>query len=341
MAKTEYMNPEELAVEADTSVIPSFAVNLTEQSLYVAEAAESEFNAMMESIGVEEISVYESTGKEVVYEGASFDSLKKTIIEFFKGLWAKIKGLFDGILKKYEAKKKERATNIATNVDLAKLDDSKYKPFKVHKYDGLKDNAVFLNIEQNCKNMAAKLKNYKNDGPGTLNIDVWKDILTGVVSTDAKSADTVVKAVKNDLMGEKVDADVAFVKTNWDKIKDTAINGNNFKGKIKAAYKAEKKVIDDIIKAVKDVKEEDANEFKTIVSHLKDIAIASKSVSMAVIDVAKRQESEYASIFVKVAAATKAYKNTKGGEDSTNESVDPAIKLGTTQKDLIEASFDW
>lgn len=345
MSKTEYANPEELAVEADTSVIPSFAMTLVEQSMYVAESTERDYNALMESIGVEEISIYESTGEEVVYEGASFANLKEKFIRFFQALWARIKGLYDRLLKEFEKKHKEQMEKLSAPVDLSKLkdvDESKYNKVKIHKFEGLDD--AIDKIGNNCNSLLDAVNNYKaaNDGTDTLGFDVVKKLTSGVADVNGGSLTEVAKEIKDKLYGEVFNIDYNWVNSNWNKVKDIVISGKDFKKDIRAGYKANKKVIDKIIKQIKGYKSDDTAEleaFKRTVDYFKDVSSACNTITNAVIDVAKRRCSEYSMVIHAINRASKAYTDKK--EDSTNESVDPAIKLGTTQKDLIEASFDW
>ena len=54
-------------------------------------------NKLFESAGIEELAVFESTGCEIVYEGARFEELKKTVVSIFVKIWEAAKKMFANI----------------------------------------------------------------------------------------------------------------------------------------------------------------------------------------------------------------------------------------------------
>ena len=339
MSKTVYENVEELAVEADTSALSRNALTYTEQALYLAEAAESSFNEMMKSIGIQELSVYEETGEMVVYEGANFKGLINKVVEFFKDLWGKIKGFFDDTYKKFEAAWKERKAKVADKVDINKLADSNYKAGKVYNYAKL-TSTTLDGISNKAKDLATKAQTTSVDKLDEINI--IEELVGGIVSdlsstTGGPSIGTATSKFKEALKGEKVDATVEYVKKNWAEISNCFVKGNGFKTTLKAAFKDTKQIIDKAISETKKLSESDDPEvIKKAIKIYKDIVVASKSLLFAAVDVAKQQDTEYKGLFVKVARATMKDEVEKK-EAAANESVE----LGTSQKDLIKESFNW
>lgn len=130
--------------------------------------AESEFNygMIMRAIGQEELAVYESTGKEMVYTEASAGGFLEKVKQFFMGIWQKIKGLFNRFIamfdsfvktdKEFITKYKKDLYNISHS-----LKDFKYKGYK------------FSPGEVTVEGAATKM--------GTVQIEVqnWADALGG------------------------------------------------------------------------------------------------------------------------------------------------------------------
>ena len=61
------------------------------------------FNAMMKSIGVAELAVYESTGEEMIYEAGTLSSLFDKIKAMLKKIWEKMKSLFTKFMAKMQS----------------------------------------------------------------------------------------------------------------------------------------------------------------------------------------------------------------------------------------------
>lgn len=337
MSKTVYENVEELAVEADTSALSRNVLTYTEQAMFLAEAAESSYNEMMKSIGIQELSVYEETGEIVVYEGASFKSIIDKVVGFLKKILSQIKGFFEETYKKFEKMYKERKEKLADAVD-AKINDlgeSNYKAGKIYNYAKLTSTSID-GIAKNAEDVTTKINGASADAVADIGNNIISSLLSGVVSSAPDSLGEATKKVKEELKGEKVDATVDFVKKNWAEIRNCAINGNGFKSTLKTAFKDLKKVVDKAISSAKKLKETDDPEaVKKSIQVYKDVVVAAKSLIFAAIDVAKLQDTEYTGLFVKVARAVGKGKADKAANESTE------VELGTSQKDLIKEAFNW
>lgn len=334
MSKTVYENVEELAVEADTSALSRNVLTYTEQALYLAEAAESSFNEMMKSIGIQELSVYEETGEMIVYEGANFKGLIGKVVDFFKDLWSRIKGFFDDTYKKFEKDWRERKEKVADKVDINKLADSNYKAGKVYNYAKL-TSTTLDGISNKAKDLATKAQSTSVDKLDEINI--FDELLGGIVSETPESIGAATSKFKEALKGQKVDATVEYVKKNWAEISNCFVKGNGFKTTLKAAFKDTKQIIDKAISETKKLSESDDPEvIKKAIKLYKDIVVASKSLLFAAVDVAKQQDTEYKGLFVKVARAT-----VKDEAEKKEATANESVELGTSQKDLIKESFNW
>lgn len=66
-----------------------------EAAVNIVAESEENYNKIMQAIGVHELAVFESTGSEMIYEGADISALMKKVKEFFMNILKKIKGLID------------------------------------------------------------------------------------------------------------------------------------------------------------------------------------------------------------------------------------------------------
>lgn len=102
----------------DMSDIPSYA-SVSESVLYVMEANERNFNALKQDIALSELGFYEANGTAIVYEADEETSgekkdekeekksddkgkvkIKDRIVQLISAAWAKIKGLFETVIRK-------------------------------------------------------------------------------------------------------------------------------------------------------------------------------------------------------------------------------------------------
>ena len=259
----EYFNFKDVA--PDMSDIPSYA-SVGESVLYVMEANEINFNKLKTSIGLYELGVFESTGMVVDYVneaegGAKLTELKAKLIGFVTQAAAKIKGLFESILRKMD----ESATTALNAIEgkkaldagtlkkaYAKVDPSKIK-FKGGDYSKL--------IEL-CQ------------GKGALNHDVDAFINSAVGSRDLEVA---IKGIKSTLGGEITKAAVTKYLTgkvedaNGSSLKESDLEQiaefvsgwkSNNKG-LKSVYKNAEKSLNDLIKNIKSRKDCTDEDLKT------------------------------------------------------------------------------
>lgn len=90
-------------------VCPNFNTAL-ESTLFIGSVCEEAYADLMESIGVEELRIYESTGSEVLYEDAEGKetkdgaNLKEKIKGFFQKAWDAIKSVFEKVIAWFQGK---------------------------------------------------------------------------------------------------------------------------------------------------------------------------------------------------------------------------------------------
>lgn len=345
MSKTVYENEDIFATEADGSGIPDYALSFAEQSLYVTAMVEENFLNMEKELGINEFCAYEESGEEFIYEGATFQAAKDKIIAAFKYIWSKIRGAYEKLLNKVKDAKKKAIEEFAKQADPSKLPEG-FKPRKAHEFTGL--TTEFINkISANTNALADKVAEY-NNGSGMVDIGSYKEMIdnldfavelgkNGVISGTASTYEELRQELKKELEGDVVEFTADKIKSNWKDIEAAAKTKGEFYNIVKAAYKNEKKTIDKMVSTIRKIKETDAAVLKVLSAKLKDIYMGSHSILFTVMDVCKKRDTEYTSILVAVAKATGGKAKDAKEEEPKNESV----QLGTTQKDLIEASFEW
>lgn len=322
-------------IKADRTVIPEGCLSFSEQALYIAEASENEFNKLFESVGIEELAVFESTGSEVIYEGAKLDEFKKKAVQLFKDLWGKIKRGYEMIVDKFNEVTAGAKKNFPklSNRDLEriKLEDSA-KMGKVHEYDfggaTPRENAHKLIMEIN-----ADFKSGKEDEDRASLRDKYDDkIVSQISGTDKTSIKEAKDALKKKYIGNEKDVDFAWAKKNFD-----YINMYTFEAprkEIKASFNDEKTIIEGVIDEVKKFKETDVNYAKTTISLMRDVCNTLHQCMAVQMDALKHRHSECRNIYTKLYVASQ--KAVKESASVQNEST-----IIATQQDLVDKSFDW
>lgn len=322
-------------IKTDKTVIPEGCLSFSEQALYIAEAAENEFNKLFESVGIDELAVFESTGTEVVYEGAKLDEFKKKAIQFFKDLWAKIKRGYEMIVDKFNEVTKGSKKNLSkiTEVDLKKLDSdatfgkAHHISFELSGYSP-KDNADKL-----IKEIVADFNSGKEDEDRASLKEKYQDkIVSRISGTDKTSIKEAKEALKEKYIGDEFDVDFAWVKKNFEYVKNHTFEAPT--KEIKASFNDEKQIIDNAIGEVKKFKETDVNYAQTTISLMKDVTDTLHQCMAVRMDAMKRRHSECRNIYTKIYIAVQ-----KAAKGSTSAQTESAII--TTQQDLVNKSFDW
>lgn len=340
-----YENEELLReVQTDMSVIPANTLTFSENALYVAEAVERDFNEMFETIGVNELAVFESTGMQIVYEGKTLKDFKDTVINFFKQAWAKIKAFFESALVKFQSFSKEVKKMIPEikESDLEAL--PKDKTFgKTHEFEELNKSLMVLgSYGDNAIDYASKVSDQfeklsKQDGLDSKQVaekanELEKDIcskVSGIPNVDNSSEMT--KAIGKKLLGEEIEADLEFVKKNLTTIRNIVVAGSPVKS-IKESYKKSRKFIDDQIKTIKGYTDERIKVSNSEIKVIRSIMHCLTQANGKGLDVAKRQFNEYRNILVRVAVALGKEKKVANESTTTPYSA---------QLDLIEAAFNF
>ena len=125
---------EELSYEEpERTIIPDHCLSYTEASLYVAEFIEEAYLEMMEDIGSDEVTIYEQTGSQVVYEDSKLQEFKDKLKDFSAKSWTGVQGFWEKFVSNSSQNAKEAADELGNgNVDISKLPNKTYG--KVHEF---------------------------------------------------------------------------------------------------------------------------------------------------------------------------------------------------------------
>lgn len=342
-----YQNVQELAVEADMSVIPAHSLTFCENAIAIAEAVDADYNKLFQSVGIHELAVYESTGEEVVYEAEEKKTLINKVVEFFKSLWAKIKAGFEAILLKFESLKKE-VRNRIPNITKEMVMNCDKKSFgKTHEFNIDKNNEYIENAKNFSQVATDEFKKaYGDDGKDTTKEklkekkdELEKRICKEVSGFDVAKVSEMTKKIHEKLLGAEVEATKGYVHNNLSTILGIVKDGNS-KDTIKKNYKEFKKLIDNAIKEAKSTEDAKMGIINHLVYILKEIMGAANAANNAVMDVCKRRYNEYRNILLRVSVCVqKQGKGEKKQEEATGESAAPDVTANQVQ--MIESLFAW
>jgi hypothetical protein len=269
------------AVPVNTSVIPAYCNSFLEAGEYAEAAINEAFNDMMNSIGINELYIYESTGSMVIYEEdeqAAKDLGEKK--EFFvKRAWGVIKGLFERFLGWLKQKAEDLKNSIGTNITnklagkLDKINDDVVisKGFPVKFYEKRKDfTDLVLDVISGVEKLSETLSDLKNDdeiadttkvkkyqdyddGP---KIDPAKERLASFIGNDnitRENIQDIRKTIKDFSEIKSLSpVDKKWVRANIEDIFKNIINKGDERT-IKALYNESKKTINSYMKSARDI----------------------------------------------------------------------------------------
>lgn len=251
------------------NVIPAYA-SLDESALYVIERSESDFAEMMKQIGLKELGVLESTGTQIVYEGANMKELVGKIVKWLQDRWADIHGLFNKALNFFKGKAEEFKTKMRNKkVDglkkrAEKLVDKDFgKTYEYTDFDAIVEGtgALWTAVDKFSKginDLQWKYDSVKNDTTaGDANdmkdqMETMKEELLKAFGLETSATEANVKdAVRDQIRGKEVTINKAYIVNNIEKAFDDSSNYNKTAGKVKKQFAKVKKTFDEDIKSVK------------------------------------------------------------------------------------------
>ena len=332
----------ELTGSGIKSVIPDYVMSFSEAALFVAEASSVDYNNLMESIGVEELAVYESTGMEIVYEGERLDNFKEKIVNFFKKIWESIKEFFEKILNWFEEKRKEVVKKMGAKINAADLKNLPENTVfgRMHDYGNFKDEAdkIEKNTDSFVKDVCSKFEDVcrgvnetdkESKSKALQDGDRLKEELSGKVvkeisGTSATSIDEAKKALEKKLIGTEFEVNKNNIGKYLPGLLEITTAGK-VNSSIKTLYKSNKKMIDDAIGRARKYTDSRAICAGKEVFVYREIMTCSTALTGKIMDIYKKLFTESRSVLVKV--YFKAGKIKKVNESFYGSIVDDQINL--------------
>lgn len=320
----------------DMSDIPSYA-SVSEAVLYVLEANEKNYNELKQEIGLSELGFFEANGTHVVYEAEdetakddeksedkkdekkdekSKVKIKDKIINLISAAWAKIKGLFETVIRKISELVTSASNKIGKkNFKLETLKNGAYtiKKFELKTYDYDNLGKIFDNPSSAYAKSEVLGTVGRMSSGGSVNAGLKgksRDELEKWFREESKIGDkgSIAEDVRENLRGKEVKITKEMLQD--DKVLGsmirTAYKFDEANKAVKELYKKAKDTFDKQIKSIKAEKEIDND---TLV-----IAQTASQISTTIFGVAL---SEYYSLVrrnVSIAAKLASAANSKEGK---------------------------
>lgn len=354
---------------------PSSVLSFSEAALYVCEGIESSYNEMFEQIGIHELAVYESTGNLISYTEADEGKEENTgtalavpgsenkkfyekVIEWFKSIWGRIKGFFEGAINKFKTvieENKKKIVNKFNSADISKLPDKVYgKVSDYSKFNNFMNNGSPMFGEEAVSllgEISRKINGCKTSNDAQEVYNEYKDSLPNklIGSSDVEgSGANAIKSFFKSLVGAAQDVKKDFLSSKLNDMVEYVFTDNVVKS-LHGMYKSDRKIIDTALSEVK----KRANEAKkddSVVSYaqyeyslMKNITQLTVTADGCVIDILRKKLSEYRSVLFRVALALgKGAKSTEEKKQTaTGESAGLENDLFASRVSMVESAFDW
>ncbi|MGL5751051.1 MAG: hypothetical protein ACRCXT_11025 [Paraclostridium sp.] len=155
----EDVNYNDIDLETGVSINEDAYDVSMEGAMQIAMESEMNYNAIMQAVGIDELSYYEETGEIMVYEASNVSGFFGKVKDFLKNMWEKIKAIFKkffALFDSYVKTDKEFVNKYRQHLLKVNTRNFKYKGFKFKddKIDG-KDFSV-VNIIGKANSAAEK-----------------------------------------------------------------------------------------------------------------------------------------------------------------------------------------
>jgi hypothetical protein len=175
----------------NVEAVPTYIENYHEAALAVVAETESNYNALMMAIGIHENKQIRESGEAVYTEGA-LSSFWEKVKKFFVSLWAKIKGIFNKFMSRFDAQFKG-----------GKAFFDKYKKQLADKFSKIdKDKVKFNGYKfQNHNTANAALNKIGLDGISIANIASLTDSEAEEVVKKREDLEDMLETFRGSLIG--------------------------------------------------------------------------------------------------------------------------------------------
>lgn len=194
-SRTGYLTESNIDIDS----IPAqecYEENSMDSALRVMAETTANWNAIMESIGIEELAVYESTGTDIIYEEGTISNIFNKIKEVLKKIIEKIKGIFNKfitVLNSWTAKDKEFIRKYKADLLKANTKDFQFKGFK------------FTLPEVNMESFSDSLRDTTKNEYMSIIFRDGKTIDFNGIASDISTTSTEYEELKKRVMDNKED----------------------------------------------------------------------------------------------------------------------------------------
>ena len=327
-------------------VLPDFNTAL-ESAMFIGSVCEEAYAELMESIGVEELRIYESTGAEILYEDAEGKEtkagadLKGKIGGFFKKAWEAIKAVFEKVIAWFQSKihSQKALAKIKMAYDAKKGQIAADKTFGKSKIIvGSKLGNVLANgiFKQRAKEMRDKVQSASRAIIENPELDAMEALKKSGVAIDNARDFKSFYAEKFGIPKEAVEVKKDWVDKNIDNLVAIVVRGVDTK-EIKEMYKDTKNYINMAAKeAMTDAAKKDVKAVTKAAAKTLPVLAAANN---ALLDIMRSRYIEANNILTSVAVAcklTKKPEEKKEKEEGKKEATKESALIAA-----IESSFDW
>lgn len=326
------------AENANREVIPDSCLSFSEMADYTAEFTNEEFNKMLESIGLDELAVFEATGSLIVYEAEKLATLKARIANHVKDIWAVYKNFWEKCIA--DIQKDVKIASKLPSADLSDIDKSKNFG-KVHQFDfKSKYDSNAVSFSREIKKTFNGISDEDSDAAKEAK-NLLSDVICSKISgVDCKTTKEMKKALKNKINGEVATVNGAWVKRNWNNIMDV-VNGKKSVELAKQAYNKEKEAFAQITAQLDSI-DNDISGIVAAWSYMIDTTLSTMHTCYAIeMDACKRRVKEYTNIVAKVASMYPAKKAVKeSNEENADGESTPSAEEKEDTDTAVEESFE-
>ena len=335
-------------VKSNESVIPADCLSFAEQALYVAEYAQEEYNNLFEAVGIEELAVFESTGSEIVYEGAKLEAFKVKAKKFFQRIWAAIKAAYEKVYAFFIQKSKTAMEGIKglkkseLQEFLRSGDNASKKYGTTHNYtvmikaydEKMKKGPELVSDVAKKFDDLDKQDKVSKEAEDKAKEELLEKIFKAFGNDKSKSLSDIRSAIRDDL--KEVEATGQWLSATLDKLVEVVKDGKSI-DEIKKGYQEQKKQIDKCIANVVGLKEENMKTASSRIVVLSKLANALDTCAHTYFDIFKKRFTEYLIILLRVWKDTKKAAEKKKDEKKANESVE----YTSYSADMVAEAFNW
>ena len=338
------------SVKVNESLIPEYSLSIMEDALYVAEAIEIADKKCSEYIGISELNYFETEGKLICYSEADeaitenkvtdgLKTIKDKLIEWAKKIWEAIKSFFDKILAKFEKMAKDYEASISGMKVSQILQNQKFGKINTFEKLGSVDPAMYSKAaEKFASDLVAKMvftnsadKEYR-DYSEIKSIASSKNLIKAITGIDAESMNTVKKTIIDDLKGEEVEVNYAYLEKHLDEMKKN-LQAKPAKNALKKAYAQSRKIIDGYMTNIRQLGGNDVEAFVACKPALASIVSCMNTANSALLQAYAMQHRQLVITFTKIKASVDKAYSVKKGRDKVAESA------SLDQESIIESLF--